>query len=200
MHARHRKRKNFIGKLILGDRICTSHEDKASVIDDFYENLLGICTAREHTINLADLGINAQDMSELDLPFTEDEVWRTIQQLPSDKAPGPDGYTGRFYKSCWTIIKEDIMVAISAVWSRKMVNFEALNSAYITLLPKKEGAEQPKDFRPISLVHSFAKLVTKLLANRLAPRLQQIVSPNQSAFIKGRFIQDNFMLVQQTAR
>jgi len=53
-----------------------------------------------------------------------------------------------------------------------MVNFEALNSAYITLLPKKEGAEQPKDFRPISLVHSFAKLVTKLLANRLAPRLQ----------------------------
>ena len=92
------------------------------------------------------------------------------------------------------------MVAISAVWSRKMVNFEALNSAYITLLPKKEGAEQPKDFRPISLVHSFAKLVTKLLANRLAPRLQQIVSPYQSAFIKGRFIQDNFMLVQQTAR
>jgi mannosylglycoprotein endo-beta-mannosidase len=91
------------------------------------------------------------------------------------------------------------MVAISAVWSRKMVNFETLISAYITLLPKK-GAEQPKDFRPISLVHSFAKLITKMLANRLAPRLEQIVSPNQSAFIKWRFIQDNFMLVQQTAR
>ena len=45
----------------------------------------------ESTINLADLGINAQDMSELDLPFTEDEVWRTIQQLPSDKAPGRTG-------------------------------------------------------------------------------------------------------------
>jgi hypothetical protein len=169
MHARHRKRKNFIGKLIAGERVCTSHEDKAAVIDDFYDNLLGTCTVREHTINLADLGINAQDMSELELPFTEDEVWRTIQQLPSDKAPGPDGYTGRFYKSCWAIIKEDIMVAISAVWSRKMVNFGTLNSAYITLLPKKEGAEQPKDLRPISLVHSFAKLITKLLANRLAP-------------------------------
>ena len=134
---------------------------------------------------MANLGINAQDMSKLELPFTEDEVWRTIQQLPSDKAPGPDGYIGRFYKPRWAIIKEDIMVAISAVWSRKMVNFGTLNSAYITLLPKKEGAEQPKDFRPISLVHSFAKLITKLLANRLAPRLPQIVSPNQSAFIKG---------------
>ena len=40
MHARHRKRKNFIGKLIAGERVCTSHEDKAVVIDEFYENLL----------------------------------------------------------------------------------------------------------------------------------------------------------------
>jgi len=78
MHIRHRKRKNFIGKLIAGERVCTSHEDKAVVIDEFYENLLGTYIIREHTINLADLGINAQDMSELELPFTEDEVWRTI--------------------------------------------------------------------------------------------------------------------------
>jgi hypothetical protein len=39
---------------------------------------------------------------------------------------------------------------------------------------------------------NFAKLVTKLLANRLAGHLQQMVSPNQSAFIKGRFIQRQF--------
>jgi hypothetical protein len=49
-------------------------------------------------------------------------------------------------------------------------------------------------------VHSFAKLVTKILANRLAPHMDKLVSTNQSAFIKGRFIQDNFMMVQQTAR
>ena len=200
LHARHRKRKNFIGRLVSGNRICTSQQDKAAVIDEFYVNLLGSCTAREHTINLAELGISEHNLSELDLPFTEEEVWSTIKQMPSDKAPGPVGFTGRFYKTCWPIIKEDIMAAISAIWSRKLVNFGTLNSAYITLLPKKEDADQPKDFRPISLVHSFAKLVTKLLANRLAPKLQEMVSPVQSAFIKGRFIQDNFMLVQQTAR
>ena len=75
-----------------------------------------------------------------------------------------------------------------------------LNSTYIILIPKKTEADQVKDFRPVSLVHSFAKLVTKMLANRLASRLDQMVSPNQSAFIKNRFIQDNFMLVQQTVR
>jgi hypothetical protein len=85
---------------------------------------------------------------------------------------------------------------ISAVWSRKFINFEQLNTALITLLPKKEEATHIKDSRPISLVHSFAKLVTKILANRLAGKLHQIVTPNQSAFIKGGFIQDNFMLVQ----
>lgn len=82
------------------------------------------------------------------------------------------------------------MANVSAVWSRKFNNFGRL----------KEGVDQVKDFRPISLVHSVAKLITKLLANRLARRLHEMVSPNQSAFIKGRFIQDNFMLVQQTSR
>jgi hypothetical protein len=92
------------------------------------------------------------------------------------------------------------MAAMLAVWSRKFLNFDKLNSAYITLIQKLVGAEQVKDFRPISLVHSFAKLITKLLANRLAGRQQEMVSPIQSAFIKGCFIQNNFMLVQQTAR
>ena len=130
LHARHRKRKNFIGRLVSGNRICTSQQDKAAVIDEFYVNLLGSCTAREHTINLAELGISEHNLSELDLPFTEEEVWSTIKQMPSDKAPGPDGFTGRFYKTCWPIIKEDIMAAISAIWSRKLVNFGTLNSAY----------------------------------------------------------------------
>jgi hypothetical protein len=170
------------------------------MVDQFYENLLGVSTGRENTINLNELGISSYNLSDLDLPFTEEEVWSTIKKLPSDKAPDPDGLTGRFYKSCWPIINLDIMRAISAIWSRKMMGFSALNTAYITLIPKKEGAEQPTDFRPISLVHSFAKLLTKIMANRLADRLHQMVSPNQSAFIKGRFIQDNFILVQQTAR
>jgi hypothetical protein len=200
LHARHRKRKNFISRLVSGERICTSHKDKAEVIDNFYENLIGSCTDRMRTVNLAEIGIDSHDLTELELPFGEEEVWKTILQMPSDKAPGPDGFTGRFYKSCWPIIKADIMAAVSALWSRKFRNFSSLNSAYIVLIPKKEGADQPKDFRPISLVHSFTKLITKLMANRLAARLQQMVSLNQSAFIQGRFIQDNFMLVQQTAR
>jgi len=88
------------------------------------------------------------------------------------------------------------MATLSAVWSRKFRTMGALSTAYITLLSMKDGANHFKDFRPMSLVHSFAKLVTKILANRLATRLGMMVSKNQSASIKKCFIHDNFMLVQ----
>lgn len=75
-----------------------------------------------------------------------------------------------------------------------------LNLAYITLLPKTVDASMVKGYQPISLIHSFAKLVTKILAARLAPTLPKLVSNNQSALVKGRNIHDNFLLVQQLAR
>ena len=131
----------------------------------------------------------------LDLPFTEEEVWATIKTLPSDKAPGPDGFTGRFYKECWPVIKDDIMEALRVIQEGDGRKLHLLNSAFLILIPKKPDAVEVKDFRPISLVHSFAKLVTKILANRLAPRLNSLVSTNQSAFVRGRCIHDNFLLV-----
>jgi hypothetical protein len=172
-----------------------ANEEKANRVNEFYSSLLGTRQDREHSIDLQALGLPTHSLAALDSFFAEKEVWETIKQLPSDKAPGPDEFTGGFYMACWTIIKQDIMAAMSAVWGRKFVNFEVLNSAFITLIPKKIGAVQVKDFRPISLVHSFAKLVTKLLANRLAGKMHGLISSIQSAFIKGQFIQDNFMLV-----
>jgi hypothetical protein len=102
-------------------------------------------------------------MSELEAPFSKHEVWEVINQLPSDKAREPDGFTRKSYKVCWDIIKADVMAAISAVWGRKFDNFGCLNSTSITLIPKMDGAGNVKDFRPISLIHNFGKLVTKIL-------------------------------------
>ena len=47
LHAHHQKRKNFIGNIVAGEQICASHEDKATAIDEFYENLLGNYDDRE---------------------------------------------------------------------------------------------------------------------------------------------------------
>lgn len=117
-----------------------------------------------------------------------------------DKAPGPDGFTARFYQACWSIIKGDVMAVLGAVHGGDTRKLNHLNSAYKILIPKKEDAQTVGDYRPISLVHSFAKLITKIMANRLAPRLGNMVASNQSAFIRGRSIHDNVMLVQHMAK
>jgi hypothetical protein len=70
-----------------------------------------------------------------------------------------------------------------------------LNGASITLIPKKEDAELASDYMPISLIHSLAKLISKVLALRLSVHINGLVSHAQSAFIKGRCTQENFLLV-----
>jgi hypothetical protein len=92
------------------------------------------------------------------------------------------------------------MAALRAVWIGRDQGFECLNEALITLLPKKADAIKFTDFRPISLVHSFARLLTKALARRLASRMVELVHANQTAFIRGCFIQDNFVLVKESAK
>jgi hypothetical protein len=87
--------------------------------------------------------------------------------------PEPDGFIGQ------DSVLSDLLVNYKvrhyecsfAIGSRKFRNRESLNIPYITLLPKRDEARNVKDFRPISLVHSFAKLITKILANRLASHL-----------------------------
>ncbi|WVZ89347.1 hypothetical protein U9M48_035768 [Paspalum notatum var. saurae] len=192
--------KKIIAKLQVDDQVVTGQEEKHAAVSDFYDKLLGEAEQRDYSLNLSDLNLQAQELSCLEEAFTENEVVATIKDMPLDKAPGPDGFTGRFYLSCWHIIREDVMAALAAIYKGHVAKFKLLNSAFITLIPKKVDALEVKDYRPITLVHSFAKLVTKILANRLAPRLSDLVSINQSAFVKGRSIQDNFLMVQQLAR
>jgi len=146
-------------------------------------------------LNLPNLG----DV-QLDYCFSEEEVWRPILSIPTDKAPGPDGFTGAFYRAAWPIIKQDIMRAFNALWALDARSLYLVNQAYIFLLRKKPDAQLVADFRLISLIHSFIKLFTKVLAVRLAPHIDGLVCTNQSAFIRGRVIHDNFKAAHLTAK
>lgn len=146
------------------------------------------------------LGVPTTDLSSLDSSISEEEIARVVKELPPDKAPGPDGFTGRFYSSCWSIIKHDFMRAVSVFSQGDLRGFGAINKSLVTLLPKVEGAMQLKDFRPVSLIHGAVRIFIKALANGVAPRLPALVGMHQSAFVKGRVLHDNFMLVQGTSR
>lgn len=156
--------------------------------------------ARDYSLDLDTIDPRSFDLSSLEQPFTEEEVWNAVKQLPTGKSPGPDGFSAEFLRSCWDVIKDDFMDAFAKLYHMNGRGFQCLNEAFVTLLPKRADAATLGDYRPISLIHLMAKLVAKVLSLRLAPRLNELVSSSQSAFISGRCIHDNFMLVQQTVR
>jgi hypothetical protein len=98
-----------------------------------------------------------------------------------DKAPGPDGFATCFLHIAWDIIRPDIMKAFDAFWHFDTRSFHLLNDALMILLPKKANAATMRDYRPISLIHIVGKIFSKVLASRPAPRLDKMISINQSA-------------------
>jgi hypothetical protein len=173
---------------------------KVELATDFFLDPLGSARHRDHSLDFEALGLGSVDLSSLEVQFTEAGVWDAIKAMPTNKSPGPDGFTWEFYRHCWQVVKDDVMVVIRAVWLGHDQGFEVLNEALITLLPKKVGAVDLEDFRPITLVHSFVHLLTKVMARHLAPRMNEVVGENQTAFIQGRCIQDNFLLVRESTK
>jgi hypothetical protein len=67
------------------------------------------------------------NLSSLDAPFLEDEIKESIDLLRGDKAPGPDDFTGSFFKSCWATIKYDFMVVVNAFYNLRCCNLHLIN-------------------------------------------------------------------------
>lgn len=161
-----------------------THKEKEQCIFDHFSTHFTDQPSRDFTLNWQGLGIQRHDLQSLELPFTEQEVWAVIQDMAAEKAPGPDGFIGKFFKSCWNIVKGDVMAALEFFFTQHDRHFKQLNTAHMVLVPKKLNPENVGDYRPISLTHSVAKLISKLLATRLAGKLNVLVSRAQSAFIK----------------
>jgi hypothetical protein len=106
----------------------------------------------------------------------------------------------RFLPVVWPIIHPDVMTTFNTLWHLDSRNLRNINDARIVLQPKSAEVASVRYYHPISLIHIFGKLFSKVLANRLAQKLGELVQANQSAFIKGRLIQDNFKLVQLLAK
>jgi hypothetical protein len=86
------------------------------------------------------LNIPSSDLQELEGIFSEEEVWKVISDMPSDRAPEPNGFSGVFYQKAWPIIKQDIMAGLLKLGVVDGRGFARLNRAIITLILKKQEA------------------------------------------------------------
>ena len=186
------RRHNFIVSLQNSDNMgITDHDGKAALLWYAFKQRLGTSVDINFPPYLQNL-LSPGDpitMRELEKPFTIQEIKALIDDLPNGKSPRSDGFNNEFYKACWDIIATDIITLIESFFNGNIC-LESINSSFITLIPKIANPQGPNDFRPISLLNTSVKIITKLLANRLQLIILKLIHINQYGFLKDRAIQD----------
>ena len=115
--------------------------------------------------------------------------------MNENTTPGPDGFSVTFYKTCWDVIGKEFMGTVQE-FNRGTLDITMLNYGVITLLPKVREANIIKQYRPICLPNVGFKIFSKLVVNRLTGVIENAISKNQSAFIKGRHILDTTVMLK----
>ncbi|KAJ9701497.1 hypothetical protein PVL29_006726 [Vitis rotundifolia] len=140
--------------------------------------------------------IEREEAARLEEMFSVEEVFQALSELKGDKAPGPDGFPIAFWQFCWEFVKDELMGFFKDFFERgKFVR--SLNATFLVLVPKKGGADDLRDYRPISLVGGLYKILAKVLANRLKKVVGKVVSPTQNAFVEGRQILDAALIANE---
>lgn len=140
--------------------------------------------------------LSTQQCSLLNRPITNEEIKNTLFQLGPHKAPGPDGIPAFFFQEHWSIVKNDILNTVHAFFHLGYLS-KTLNHTYITLVPKINFPDDVTHFRLISLCNVIYKVISKILVNRLKPFMDELITPFQNTFIRGRSITDNILLAHE---
>ena len=168
--------------------ITTDPEEIQNTIRSFYERLYS--TKLENLDEMKKVlgryrvpNLNQDQVNDLNSPISPKELDVVINSHTTKKRPGPDGFSAEFYQT----FKEDLIPVLHKLFHKKEVEGTLPNSFYegtITLIPKPQKDQTKiENFRPISLMNMDAKILNKVLANRIQEHIKTIIHPDQVGFI-----------------
>ncbi|XP_026378045.1 uncharacterized protein LOC113272424 [Papaver somniferum] len=138
--------------------------------------------------------VTTSDQALLDAVPSSAEIKSIIFAMDPESAAGPDSFSGIYYRTCWEIICNDLVIQFC--WERKFIP-KGLNSNFLVLLPKCQGAKKANQFRPIGLSNVLFKIFTKIITTRMNNLMVKLISPQQAAYIKGRSIHEQVLLASE---
>ena len=179
-------------------QIFTDKENIMRISTKFYKDLYTTDKVNEkiqdNLLKNVKTKLSKEAKNNLESPFTIEEVFKAIQSLQSGKSPGLDGFPIEFYKKYWHLIHDLFLAYVNEVLQSGIS--DSRNVSVVKLLYKKTGEIfLLTNYRPISLINTDVKIITKVLTIRLNYVLPTIIHPTQTA-IYGRKIDQNIHLVR----